>query len=88
MFNTIAENMIGFSDTKIKKPKEARNIYTVKYFINMIRRKILMNCPLKAEEIKFGPDIHTLKGGMMIRKQIPAKTSLLKVPKKNLKTHH
>ena len=56
--NTVTENVVGFSETQIKKSKEARDIYailyypTVKDYIKIIRSNMPMKCPLKVEDIK------------------------------------
>ena len=59
LFNIVSETIIGFSETRIKKPKRERDIYaifcypTVKYLIKVIIINMPMKCPVTVEDIKF-----------------------------------
>ena len=97
--NKVAENMIGFSEIKIKNAKEENDIYAilcypmVKYFVNIIIRNLIMNFPVIVEYIKnisiiAGTKIKALKEKNTGRKPVRVRTSLIKVPERILKLLH
>ena len=70
----------------VTPPPSIYHYTQVKYFINMIRSNMLMNCAVKVEDINksvniFRPAIFYFQG-VVRRKPISAKTSLIKILKR------
>ena len=70
---TVEENMIGFTDDKIKKAKEAKKLYHklgapgMGNFKYIVKGNMIKNCPIEAGDIErmtkiWGKDIAVLKG--------------------------
>ena len=78
LLNTVSENREGFTRREYEEDREAwRAMHLLGFpldrdFENMVRSKIIINCPVTFSDVKnakhiFGPDITSLKGKLVRR---------------------
>ena len=91
MVQTVTENEKGYSKRQLTDMKTARDLYakvgypSIKDFANMIKKNMIMNCPvtiedvMRSEEIN-GPSIQALKGKTIRTKPSPVVSDCVEVP--------
>ena len=91
MVQTVTENEKGYSQRQLINAKKARDLYakvgypSISYFIIMIKKNMINNCPvtiedvIRAEKIN-GPSVQALKVKTIRTKPSPVVTNYVAVP--------
>jgi hypothetical protein len=92
MVNTVNGNREGFTNRAVRAAKQSRRaLGMVGYpserdFKNMVSSNMILNCPVKPEDISaankiFGPNVASLKGKTVRATQDPVLTEYVQIPR-------
>jgi len=98
LISTVEENKKGFTQRQLQDAKKARALYHVlgcpstENFKNILRQKIIRNCPITIEDVNnaekiYGPDVGMLKGKTTRPKPPLVKTDVVEIPPEILEQH-